>query len=1666
MLNKFRIGAKLLLVCLAIGIIPAAIMGISALWESRAALSRQAYSQLESMREVKKVQIEDFFADKRNDTQVLLNMVGNLRQNAWQKLQSVQENQIAQLEEYFQERLSDLRILANTEGVVHAVEQFSEAFELDMGEVGGMAWESIKGLLDKELQHYRETLGYQDLLLINQQGQVVYNTLQGEELGANLLQGELAETALGRGAQRVLEDRKMILQDLEAYPLADGKQVMFTLAPVFRYEKLVGALAFRLGIEDIANIVGRRKGMGRTGESYLAGRRNMQIAYRTDRNSSGEPGSTLGRPVDGEDINKALDGESGLMIKSGEKGQLLLSAYAPLHVPQLEWVLISVVEVEEILTPKLPGEDRDFFSQYIDQYGFYDLFLIHPDGQIFYSVRREAEYGTNILNGEYSDSQLAHAVKTAKRDRAFRISDYAPYAASNNMPSAFIAQPLLNEQQDVELVVALQLTDAALNRIMQQRVGMGRTGETYLVGGDKLMRSNVFLAPETHSIRNSFANPQEGQVDTFSALSALEGRTGRIQGTNYRGNQVLSAYTPIEVGQETWALIAEKHADEAFQAVNRLEWLLMGLAVVVIFGVWLLTRRFTHHLVSPLLEVNRGLKTLAEGKLTNMDIAYRGRDEIAELVESAQRLKEGMEATIAQANAVAAGNYEREVNLLSPHDQLGLALADMTRILREMSQENRQQDWLKNGIASLNEKMRGTQDLVVLARNVINFLAKYLEAQIGLFYVAKISPDGEVLKLVASYAFTRRKGLSDVYPVGEGIVGQAALEKELILLSEVPEDYIHIQSGAGDAPPRHLLVMPILYENQLKAVVELGSFHPFSELQVEFLRQAITGIGIGVYTAESRTQLQELLQQSQAQAEELQSQSEELQVQQEELRQSNEQLEERTKELERQKNAIRDKNEELEKTKNAIEEKARELELASKYKSEFLANMSHELRTPLNSLLILAQLLAGNKENNLSEKQVEYAQTIHHAGSDLLNLINEILDLSKIEAGKVDLHPEDFLPREWAKGFEQRFRHVAEEKGLEFEIQIAEELPEKLHNDSQRLQQVVTNLLSNAFKFTPRGGRITLEFSRPGPEEIPAGAAFTASNGLAIRVKDTGIGIPPDKQKLVFEAFQQADGSTSRKYGGTGLGLSISRQLVQLMGGEIRLHSVAEQGSTFSLIIPQRVMGGKSGNSSPSVFIPSREALAENRAARTGQAPSSETGPPPEAEEASAPDQAATLREAADSPPSPDLPPETEGGDDILPSSEAATEDGKPHAGPRPKDDRDNLQAGEHSLLIIEDDRTFSRLIMDLGREKGFKCLLAEDGVAGLKLAEEYRPGAIILDIGLPQADGWTVMEKLKSNSELRHIPVHCISGSDHGLDARKMGAIGYLLKPVGMNELGEAFKKLESFIENKMKNLLVVVAEDKHREAILKLMEGTGVEVMVADSPETAWSRLEQQEFDCIVLDAGSQPNGHLKLLEQLHHTDRLTQIPVILYAERDLEPEEETLLQHCTDNLILKEVRSPERLLDESTLFLHQVEASLPREQQRMLHMVHDKEAILTGKKVLLVDDDMRNIYSLTAILEEKGMEVHMAKNGLRALEALDQQPDMDLVLMDIMMPEMDGYEAMQKIRAQTRFRSLPIIALTAKAMKGDRAKCIEAGASDYLAKPIEVDKLLSLMRVWLYR
>jgi CheY-like chemotaxis protein len=904
------------------------------------------------------------------------------------------------------------------------------------------------------------------------------------------------------------------------------------------------------------------------------------------------------------------------------------------------------------------------------------------------------------------------------------------------------------------------------------------------------------------------------------------------------------------------------------------------------------------------------------------------------------------------------------------------------------------QEWIDAGRNGLAARMQGEQRLEQLARHVLSFLSEYLSAPVGSLYVER----GGVLVREGSHGLDRpgEGGAGDVVALGQALIGQAAQNGRIVSVRDVPDGYADVRSGVGGAKPRMLVLVPVRADGAVHGVVELGLFTPPEQASLELLGVVSEPIAVALRSAKYRQRQAELLEETQRQAEELKAQqdslkgaNDELERQSRMLEQSQVQLEETNAQLEEQARTLVAEKERLAATQDVLREKAAEVERASRYKSEFLANMSHELRTPLNSALILAKLLVDNKQGNLTPEQVQYATNIYDAGNDLLALINDILDLSKVEAGKLELAFEAVDLTRSFDGLKQRFEPLARQRNIAFTTAIEPGCPAQVETDGLRLQQILANLLSNAFKFTERGS-----------VELRATAGLHGD--VLISVRDTGVGIPADQHQVIFEAFRQADGTTNRKYGGTGLGLSISRELSELLGGEIRLESAPGRGSTFTVVLPRRA----------------RKVVSERgRAVMPAAAPVVPRGSGP------------ALRPTA------------------------------------LEDDRARLNGGGRSVLVVEDDLVFAGILRDLARELGFYCLIAGSAKEGLELARAHQPFAIVLDVGLPDQSGLTVLELLKRDPRARHIPVHVVSVHDYQRVALEMGAVGYALKPVKRDELVATFARLESQTARKTRSVLIVEDDAVQREAIAALLSVEGVTLALAASAEEALEKLAQDTFDCVVLDLMLPSSSGFDVLERMAQ-DKAPAPPVVVYTARALTADEERRLRRHASSIIIKGARSPERLLEEVTLFLHQVETDLPDDKRELLRAALDREQVLSGRRILIVEDDVRSIFALSSALEPKGAAIEIARNGREALERLGADPAVDLVLMDIMMPEMDGLAATRALRKQPRGADLPVIALTAKAMPDDRQRCLDAGANDYIAKPIDVEKLVSLVRVWMPR
>jgi signal transduction histidine kinase/CheY-like chemotaxis protein len=993
--------------------------------------------------------------------------------------------------------------------------------------------------------------------------------------------------------------------------------------------------------------------------------------------------------------------------------------------------------------------------------------------------------------------------------------------------------------------------------------------------------------------------------------------------------------------------------------------------------------------------ITKEAEKIASREFTTEKFDDSTQDELKPIVNSLNSINESFREVTENANIVSSGDFSVDFNPRSEKDILGNSLKKMTGSLRDATAANDKYIWLTTGKNLLNDKLIGDYGLEELSNSIISFLCDYLKANIGTIYL--MNEEDKMLELYGQFAFNAPRDLKLKFGMNESLIGQAAYEQKQLSLNNIGEDQMRITSSVLNAKPKHLLITPFLLSNKTVGVIEMGRLTDFTETEKEFINSAMESIAVSINSALSRKKISELLEETQAQGEELQTQQEELKQMNEELeeqaqnlKQQQEELQMTNEELEEQTQALELKNKEVEDAKNDVEEKKKQLEISSKYKSEFLANMSHELRTPLNSLLILSKDLSENRKENLTSDQVESAEIIYKSGTDLLQLINEVLDLSKIEAGKMAISVEKLSLKSFANELIRNFKPAADQKGLSLSCTFENGIPEYILTDSQRLNQIMKNLLSNAIKFTEKG-KVSIIIS-------PYKDGF-----INISVKDSGIGIPEDKQMAIFEAFQQADGGTSRKYGGTGLGLSISRELAALLGAQIKLNSKPGEGSVFSLIMPLEL---QPLNEAPFTSPIKEKALSNIRR-------------------------------------------ETES---------------KYLNYPALDDDRNSIGPNDKIVLVIEDDLKFAGILLKQAHKKGFKCLSASTGEDGLALAAKYKPNAIILDLKLPGIDGEKVLTEIKNNPVLRHIPVHIISVNERSMQTIKEGAIEYLMKPVDKKDLDDAFNRIENFVNRKMKNLLIIEDDENSRKAMIKLIGNGDVKCLEAGTGAEAIKVYAENQIDCIVLDIGLPDISGFDLIYKLEELKDRKTPPIIVYTGKELTKEENAELQKHAETIIIKGVKSEERLLDETALFLHRTISNLPESKQQIINNLYDKEAIFQSKKILLADDDMRNVFALSKILKERGMEIIKAENGKIALDMLTENPDVDLVLMDIMMPEMDGYEAMKRIREQIKFKHLPIIALTAKAMKDDKQKCIDAGANDYITKPVDIERLISLMRVWL--
>ncbi len=1329
---------------------------------------------------------------------------------------------------------------------------------------------------------------------------------------------------------------------------------------------------------------------------------------------------------------------------------------------------------------------KDEFKKILKENDYYNFLFIDSDGNVLFSARNENVLGQNIFSGKLRTSLLSETARASLETGKTLFSDLEAFDPSYDNISGFFIKPALDDYGQTFGLLTLQITSEGLNNMIQQETGYGETGQAFIVGDDMLLRSAKRFGDKSDILNEKISNKKTLQwkdyllhKDDIAYLNSKELQDEKVStyDSDGKGNYVLGIYRNIKelapLGVN-WILLEEIEHNEAFAYARRLSDIVKISFILTILFVFFISILVTRWFVNPIKQLSSWGKEVASGMLTNKSIKappnevgdmrntftrlvntltsyanvarliakgdysdnveIRSKDDI--LGNSLNQMITSFKSVVEQSDKIAKGDYSTVIKPRSENDSLGKSLFSMTQTLRKNAIEIEEQDWLKSGLNQLGNTIKGQQNIKKLTNNILSFFCSYLGAQIGLIYIVK---DDE-LHLTSSYAVKNDDKIKmNIIKPGEGALGQSYNEKKRIIISN-SEDYDlpMFDYGAGEQKLGQFVIIPFINSDNVIAIMELGLINKLSDNELKFLDLAVNDTALSILTLQSHIKVLELLERTQEQANELEVQQEELrqtneelqeqttalktseenlQAQKEELKVTNEELEERSKALEIQRDAINEKNKELEIARKEVEVKAHDLELASKYKSEFLANMSHELRTPLNSIIVLSQLMAENKKNHLDKNELKFSQTIHSSGFDLLNLINDILDLSKVESGNIELNVESLDFGDLKSFIESSFKEVMREKGLHLHVEIKNTVPNSILSDVQRVQQVVKNLFSNAIKFTSTG-EISMIISKPTKKTKFNNPELKTGSTVAISITDTGIGIPEEKQKIIFEAFKQADGTTNRKYGGTGLGLSISKNFSKLLGGEMQLHSKEGIGSTFTLFLPYELK------------------LSE--------------------------------------PEEPDSDERTElifnnSIDETIVSDvqhEDLTSKGKIIADPiNISDDINNIFENDRVVLIIEDDYNFASVLLNLAHDHNFKAIIALDGESGLHLADYHIPKAIILDIGLPGMDGYEVMKRLKHNHKTRHIPVHFISAVDSDIKAFEMGAIGFLTKPVEKEEIDHVFHKIEEIISKPIKKLLIVEDEVITRKSIINLMKSENIVITDVDTGKEAYDKVVAEDFDCMILDLGLEDMTGFELLDRFEKDKVATGLPIVIYTGRELTKDENDKLKKFSQSIILKGTRSFERLLAETTLFLHQVESKLPEDKKKILEKVHSKDDVLEDKTILVVDDDMRNIFAISSLLESYNAKVIVGKNGKEGIQKLKNNDAVDLILMDIMMPEMDGYEAMKRIRKEKKYENLPIIALTAKAMKEDRDKCIAAGANDYLSKPVEKDKLLSLLRVWLY-
>ena len=1293
--------------------------------------------------------------------------------------------------------------------------------------------------------------------------------------------------------------------------------------------------------------------------------------------------------------------------------------------------------VSEFINSRDYGDIYEKYSmEYVDFLRFYDysdVILGDAAGNILYTVNEYSDLGKNLFSSGLEKTLFSQAVKASLYDQQPKYADLAAYPPIGNEKVVFLILPLADSFQKAVGFIAVQIHPKNIQVMFDSGESNVAGLSSFLVGKDRKIRFGTQLENQkqlifeednplinlwlshleddgsyredgahfevftsdsghAHEPAGEHDHDLESMSEDFDSLSLDEenvlNRAAKASLSHIRsyihGEEVLGIYLPVNIAGTPMAMLSEVTHRHAFASVQDFRKRLFVLIAITFALVVVIALFVTRQLVKPIRLITRWV------------------------------------------NRVAAGDYEEGSVLKGNNEisELSRSFAQMTDRLRTVSDENIRKNWLQEGMAGLHNSVRGEQNMAELCHNIVTYIARYLDMHSGAMFV---KDDKNQLQLMGTYAWRKRNQHANSFEIGDGLIGQAALEREVIEITNVPDGYMEIESGLGSAKPAHLIIVPLCYENELKGVFEFARLGPMTDEQNLFLDYSVESIAIAINSAQYRTRVNQLLdtttQQSEAlkeQKEELRSVNEELEkragileeseeelkAQSEELQKSNAELEELSEQLMTQKEEIERKNKDIELSSKKVTEKAEELARASKYKSEFLANMSHELRTPLNSLLLLSQMLAENDEGNLTEDQVESAQVIYNGGKELLSLINDILDLSKVEAGKMSVNLDDTPLKEIKGSIETMFNPLAESRNLQFQVCIERGASKSVFTDSQRLMQIVKNFLSNAFKFTEEGSVQVKIFN-----ETRSGR-YSEDMWIGFAVKDSGIGIPKEKQASIFGSFQQADGSTSRKYGGTGLGLAISREMAELLGGFIELESKDGEGTIFTLFLP----------ANPVCSLSPEKVLAENYV--------------PDVFDQSF--GANELEAVSQEPPKNDEP-EVEVSEPVV------------------------MEAFDYQLLVIEDDPHFVAILTQLAGKHHFGCLYASTGEQGIALARQHRPSAIILDLGLPDMDGQEVLSHLKSDDATRHIPVHIVSGRDPG-SVSSMGAVGYLMKPVSVTDIDKAFLTLEKAISQDIRDVLILDLDEEQRAQVGSMLEQKGLHVGYASSVADAEKELDDHRWHCLIMDLELGDIGGLEFLEKMKGKLGPDMPSVVIHTAHPVDKAEHSRLQEFTNAMVMKGDRAFERITDEVSLFLHTVNKDQVDDTPD--EPVVGAEKSLDGHKILLVDDDLRNTFALSKALQGMGLEVVLADNGKNAISKLEEEDGIELVLMDIMMPIMDGYEATSTIRQMNEFKELPVIALTAKAMAGDKAKCLEAGANDYMTKPLDMDKLTEMLKVWLLR